>query len=361
MIHMAALPLNRHLVHTSTWSDPRSRAWDLVDAHPLNQQVDVFLPSATPGSVGPLAREGFFFYAMRVSPLALLQECLAKPELRYYATLKNAPIDGANTLGLFPSGHLVLVLDHETYTQFGLVGEKIATASGEALHGRRYRVVIELHANNMVDAASSFRARVLACVARFPPLDLLICAVNGRGSFQTIAITDANDAVDDESDASVRKRIEVTSQVQAFAAIALPAQISTTCDRNEIAAVYEWLGLVACRLLSPLSDEYLSTYVSPVEATTPGRAVSLRWRGLIPDTLVRTAVEYAKKQVADGVAPLAAVSVWGFPDTVASWWQKGHRRDHGFQLEGANGYTVLCLPNDTYCIVQSLGAQDATV
>ncbi|KDO20844.1 hypothetical protein SPRG_14075 [Saprolegnia parasitica CBS 223.65] len=354
---MAALPLNRHLVHTSTWSNPKSRAWDLVDAHPLNQQVDVFLPSATPGSVGPLAREGSFFYAMRVSPLALLQECLAKPELRYYATLKNAPIDGANTLGLFPSGHLVLVLDHATYTQFGLIGEKVATASGEALHGRRYRVVIELHAKNMVDAASAFRARVLACVARFPPLDLLLCAINSRGSFQTIAITDAN--VDD--DESVRKRIEVTSQVQAFADIALPAHVSSTTDRDEIAAVYEWLGLVACRLLSPLPDEYLSSYASPIAETTPGRAVSLRWRGLIPDTLVHTAVEYAKKQVADGSAPFAAVSVWGFPDSVASWWQKGHRRDHGFQLEGANGYTILCLPHDTYCIIQSLGAQDRTV
>ncbi|OQR89823.1 hypothetical protein ACHHYP_06024 [Achlya hypogyna] len=368
----ALLPLNRHLVHVSSWDHAQSRAWDVVDLHPLNQQVDVFFPTGTPSSVGPLSREGSFFYSMTVSPVALIHEVLRQPDLRYYALLKNSPVDGSNTLAIFPSGQLVLCLDHETYIQFGLAGEKMATISGESVHGRQYRVVIELYGKAMQDAMSSYRTRVLGCLAKFQPVDVLVCALNDRGSYQTIAFDGANGELEDGT--PQRKRIEVNSDVHSFPEVALPTGLDRlgarpatadewTATRAAIGDVYEWLGLVACRMPVPVQDDYLSSYVCPLDAvaSTNSCAVSVRWRGLIPDSHVRKAVEYAKKQVADGVVPFAAVTVWGFPDTPASWWQKGVRRDHGFQFEGANGYTILCLPSNAYVLVQSLGAADATV
>ncbi|OQS07201.1 hypothetical protein THRCLA_00792, partial [Thraustotheca clavata] len=363
-----SLPLNRHVMYASTWDDAKNRVWDIVDLHPLNQQVDVFLPGMTPGSVGQLAREGSFFYSIHITPLALVQECLSHPELRYYALLKNTPEDGANSLALFPSGQLILSLDHATYIQFGIIGEKVEMPckSGQGVHGRKYRVVIDLLAKNMQEG-TEYRGRVLTCLKRFPAVDLLICAVNARGNIQTISVDGFKE--EDDEGIPLRKRLEVNSKLTNFPALAMPESLEKLTQtpssstewheqQSKVQELYEWLGLVACGIVQPIEDEYVSTYVPPYNESSPHQAVNVRWRGLITEALARYAVEYAKNQVQDGLAPFAAVTVWGFPDTLASWWQKGKRRDHGYKLEGSNSYTIICLPGNAYKIIQSLGSSD---
>ncbi|RHZ04226.1 hypothetical protein DYB37_004213 [Aphanomyces astaci] len=367
------LPMNRHVVHVSSWKHPKSPGMDIVQTHPLNQQLEVFLPTATPSSVGSLSRQGSFFYALRLCPRELVEECLTHPDTRYYAILKNAPQDGANTMTLFPSGDLVLSLDHDTYTQFGLVGHPSALPPGlksikKSAHGNMHVIAISI---NGLQSDSPFKARVFACLDRFGPVDLLVCATNSNGHAQTVSIT---------HDAAQRRRLELSATVHSFESIVLPDALSssppkagkggsTADQKDHIQDVHEWLGLMCCRLDGLLQgsspDEYASSYIVPGvdEPTTAERhrATSVRWRGLIPESFCATALEYAKSQVADKAVPWAAVIVWGFPDTLASWFDKGKRRDHGFQMEGTNGYTIVCLPENQYWVIQSIGAQDAAV
>ncbi|KAF0699036.1 Aste57867_10381 [Aphanomyces stellatus] len=366
---LPTLPLNHHLVHVSSWKHPKSRAQDIVQTHPFNQQLEVFLPTLTPGAVGSLSREESFFYSLHLTPRELVEECRAHPETRYYAILKNAPQDGANTVTLFPSGDLLLSLDYDTYTQFGLVGANPSFPPGlkaiKSAHGKTYVITISVL---RLDPLTSFGERVFACLDRFGAADFLVCATSATGQAQTVAIT---------HESAQRKRLELNSSVHGFDAIRVPSlQVVAPPTNHEewddqrkhIQDTLDWLGAMACRLEGLLqgeapADEYVSTYTLPYAAELPPTtaATSVRWRGLIPEAFCTKAVEYAKTQVAEKRVPWAAVLVWGFPDALASWWQHGARRDHGFQMEGSNGYTLVCLPGDRYWLIQSIGAQDTTV
>ncbi|ETV98484.1 hypothetical protein H310_08622 [Aphanomyces invadans] len=360
------LPMNRHVVRVSSWTNPKSTGMDIVQSHPLNQQLEVFLPTATPSSVGVLARQGAFYYSLRLHPRELIEECLAHPDLRYYAILQNAPQDGANSMALYPNGELILSLDHDTYTQFGLIGHRAALPPGlksmKSTHGNLHVIAIDVHA---LQADSPFKSRVFACLERFGPVDLFVCATHANGQVQTVSIT---------HDSAHRRRLELNAEIYPFDNIVLPQPTSsfpienadsTTSDpRHHIQDVHEWLGVMACRIEGLLQraspDEYVSSYQVPgVSSTERSRATSVRWRGLIPESFCAAALDYAKTQVAEQAVPWAAVLVWGFPDTLASWYQQGKRRDHGYQMEGANGYTIVCLPGDSYWVIQSLGAQDS--
>ncbi len=267
-------------------------------------------------------------------------------------------------------------IDHSTYTQLGLIGHKQKMPRGcksvEKLHGKKYIVVVVL---TSLQRSSDFSDRVFTCLGRFGVIDMLVCAVNAHGNEQTISID--TEAIGDDED-FLRKRLEINGDLHSFADAHLPPinnQVpsdgsSWERQRQNIQQVHEWLGIAACRMEGLLQkrmhrDEYLSTY-SPFDDATAddrqeGPAVSIRWRGLITNHFCKKAVMHAKEQVAQKRVPWAAVMVWGFPDTPASWWQKGIRREHGFILEGCNGYTLVCLPNDAYWLIQSIGANDRTV
>ncbi|CAK4088556.1 unnamed protein product [Aphanomyces euteiches] len=351
------VPLNHRLIHASSWSHAKSRALDIIEKHPLNQQLEVFLPTLTPGAVGSLSRQGGFYYSMHISPRELVDECLAHPERHYYAILKNAPQDGANTLNLFPNGDLLLSLDHDTYTQFGLVGHHPtlppALKSVKSVHGKTYVITISLL---KLDKSSSFGERVLTCLDRFGPTDMWICATNDAGDALTIAIT---------HDSAQRNRIELAGSVHPFDSIRIPSVSHASANQEHIEDVFEWLGVMACRIESLLQgdtpDDYVSSFTLPMlENSSPMTATSVRWRGLIPEAFCNNAVQFAREQVKSKRVPWAAVLVWGFSDALVSWWQDGKRRDHGFQVEGSNNYSIVCLPDNQYWLIQSIAAHDTT-
>eukprot|EP01083_Nonionella_stella_P131773 400584_1 len=114
--------------------------------------------------------------------------------------------------------------------------------------------------------------------------------------------------------------------------------------------LYDWLGLVSCRCeeslasLNDRSDEartFISAFACPsLQIGAPGRALSHRWRGMIPSGAPSGKLAEARSLVDSGQVPWAALSVWGFPDSPVSWTPN----EHTFTLSGDNGWTWIVLP-----------------
>lgn len=82
----------------------------------------------------------------------------------------------------------------------------------------------------------------------------------------------------------------------------------------------------------------------------------LAWEGLLPACSIMEAITFCRDEVARGVCPWAAVSVWGFVDAPLSWQGTEHGRGPG--MGGENDYILLVLPGDQYVLFVSAGEGD---
>ncbi|CAI5715333.1 unnamed protein product [Hyaloperonospora brassicae] len=394
-------PSSRLLVWHSRFTYAASRHASVVEGHALNQQLEVYLPAkAGRATAQSLQWETGFYYEVNASVAMFLSPAFIRTYVMdggaVFMVAKNVAVDASQSAMLLPPGHLLLLVDVDTYQQLGIVGEKYGKAvpaSGKTAHakrGQKYVITLDLTSSVFrAEAGDAGRSaervrRVLS--TKLSHLDMLLCAYNQRGSPRTILFGD--------DDTVPRVRVELDGHTTTFSDVFLPKfdafykALSASAEhrddrmdmlRTSLQEAYDWLGLVACRLTNLLQREKLEEYVSTFAGVPgsfecePGSEVTtVRWRGLLAAPFCSTIVEKVQLAVKNGDLPWGAVTVWGFPDVFESWVQtkrnksaKGtsepQRREHGYLGNGSNNYTMLMLPNDEYFVLQSLGPHDATM
>lgn len=403
-----AHPTGRSVVWHSSFSHPKSRLDELVRGHALNQQVEVVLPGANGRDTSEaLQWETSFYYELRASVALLLSPAF----LRDYVTqgtvcmiAKNVPVDSLGSAMLLPTGELLLLVDGETYEQLGLLGVKYGSSSPiknrrshETRLGQRYLVSIDLKASaftaDPVGDAVPLRERVASILrSKLAPIDMLVCAVNDRGVTRTVLFGDddtiertrkeVNGGLTQMRDVFVPRFDAAFAQLRAADEQAKDANRSFDNEelRSTLADAHDWLGLVACRLTPQLQrqlpDEYVSRFSGvpeTVECDAEGSVATVRWRGLVAAEFCSTIIDKVRLEVKTKRLPWAAVMVWGFPDALVSWRHEERGKndkqqqakakvancEHGYVENGSNNYTLLVLPDDEYCLLQTLGPHDA--
>uniref|UniRef100_A0AAV1T5I6 Uncharacterized protein n=1 Tax=Peronospora matthiolae TaxID=2874970 RepID=A0AAV1T5I6_9STRA len=393
-------PRSRLLVWHSCFSHAASRHESVVRGHALNQQLEVYLPSkAGRATAQSLQWETGFYYEVRTSVTMFLSPAFIRTYLMdggaVFMVAKNVAVDASQSAMLLPSGHLLLLVDADTYHQLGIMGEKYgkaAPASSRTAHekqGQKYVITLDLTSSMFLAEEGNHhhlgeRVRRLLST-KLDHLEMLLCAYNQRGSPRTISFG--------EDDTVPRVRVELNGKTTTFNDVFLPKfdafykALSASDEhgdgrmdtlRTSLHEAYDWLGLVACRLTTLLQREKLEEYVSTFagipdsfECEPDGEITTVQWRGLLAAPFCSAIVEKVQLAVKNGDLPWGAVTVWGFPDVFVSWVQtklnkstkgtKGsQRREHGYLSNGSNNYTILMLPNEEYFVLQSLGPHDAT-
>ena len=275
----------------------------------------------------------------------------------------------------------------ESYARLGVPGRKAAAAGGGRLRAAppRYAAALRLRGANFAPGRRYYE-RVTQCMRECAaPLRFLLARTVDGCSADVAFPPSAAPARHSLRAASRRiTRLTLPPLAEAFGGDA-DAAAAAASDTELLAALHEWLGAVAAGAAGELAADAAPWRHAPAAdaegdegdggagedaggwplgapwaGARNGWAQAHRWQGLLAPAHVAHAVATARRAVATGAAPWAAVSAWGFRDSPVAWLPAPGGEGEGPPPRGAgaNDCCLLLLPKDRWLLI-TIDTQDA--
>eukprot|EP00741_Cyanophora_paradoxa_P013378 tig00020685_g12918.t1 len=404
----AWLPTKSLQVWESSFAHPKAKARDAILGHHFLEQVEVFIPClrsqlqstlsdpGLPDILSRLPQRTDYYYRVRAHLATLLRPpFLASLASRdggsTYALSSAGAIDHGNVVAVYPPGTLHLSLEKDAYEALGLQGRP---SPFKPLRGQRFDVEVDVAAPSFAPGKNLYeRVQWSLSPQRTSPVDLLLYRTDAAGASAELGPFPAGVAAE---------RVELQRTEETLSDVALPALPPPEPPRppppdrppgaaagkrrrggegegagsgvpeyeerdGPVAApqfhsdLFEWLGLVSCRLVGELSgreedrpDEFVSGYECGLRRAAGGAGHCIRWRGPVPPALPAAYIDPLRALVNAGRVPFAAVSTWGAREAPVSFG--GARR--GRLLGGEHDAALVLLPGDRYFLYAAAGTLD---
>jgi len=280
-------------------------------------------------------------------------------------------------------GTLHLSLCAESYARLGVAGRRAAPARGGRLRSSpaRYGCALRLNGANFAPGRRHYE-RVTQCLRDCAaPLRFLV-ARTVAGCSADVAFPPAAAAQHHPLRPASRRvtRLTLPPLTEAFGGDA-DAAAAAAGDTALLSALHDWLGAVAAGAAGQRATDAAPWRHTPADvaddadeaADDPGGwslgapwagarngwAEAHRWQGLLAPAHVAHAVAVARRAVASGAAPWAAVTAWGFRDAPVAWLPPpGGDAELLPRGPGANDACLLLLPKDRWLLL-TIDTQDA--
>ena len=282
-----------------------------------------------------------------------------------------------------------MALCAESYARLGVPGRKAAAARGGRLRSAppRYAASLRLNGANFAPGRRHYE-RVTQCLRECAaPLRFLV-ARTVAGCSADVAFPPVAAASRHPLRPASRRvtRLTLPPLAEAFGGDA-DAAAAAASDGTLLHALHEWLGAVAAGAAGELAADAALWRHAPADTmgaaggddgeddmadddaggwplgapwagARNGWAQAHRWQGLLAPAHVAHAVATARRAVASGAAPWAAVSAWGFRDSPVAWLPPPGGEEPPPRGAGANDACLLLLPKDRWLLL-TIDAQDA--
>ncbi|KAK4525268.1 hypothetical protein GAYE_SCF09G3176 [Galdieria yellowstonensis] len=315
---------------------------DLIERLYFYKQVDVIRVAPTDTSTNITA----YFYVCQLPLESIIQlETLKafgfpgkerKSYLKGIMLLRSA-VDRTNNLCVTPQGYLHLVLDKESYEQFGVVGTKL---KGKMEY---FHVQVDLH--RLVSSKGSLRSRLEWCLKKSSnPVDLAIsCTIpleqvplQGLQSYRKISIEPTTLWMEEKRVPFIDEWLVRLSTYITQGEAALQELAATM--PSDIEFIVQWIGALVTQcpgLMMDMQSELLCDYICPhIEEMYPlGFRTDAKdwtvetmqhqqWQGFIGCDMIKSICESLQREVQQNIVKWAVISCQSFQDAPVVYHNK---------------------------------------
>ncbi|GJJ71708.1 ribonucleases P/MRP protein subunit RPP40 [Entomortierella parvispora] len=369
-----APPRASQFISQYSFHSPKQLHQRLIQNHPFNQRVQVFLPAALSEQAlttlaSRLFQDAHYYHAHVPLTLFLTPTFMQHIRNGMIAISVQGTIDSKDVVCLDGKGNLILSLTKDTYEQLGLSG----TPSKFHPDRQRYTVKIDMRASSMTPGKPGFE-RIKWCfentlVTVFP---MVLGSVDDQGISLPLSFP--------ESARATRLSFNVQSTHLPNIIVPDTSAIRTIGKselnwRTSVMELYEWIGMAGMQsdriVMGNKIDPFLCVYSAPPQKTETSVASSgwlIEVSGLVPSTVISKLMDDLRSTLNTTCSEpgWANFTVWGFQDSPISWINQ----EHGFLLTGENYYSFFLWSNNfpcqdsenqdkgTYVMLESVGAHD---
>ena len=380
-------------VDAATALQPRGAPYFLAATLALPQLADpafvaAYLPRREGAETDCAVDSSECFCALTAAtPLDRADAAAVTPDGAHCLSLRSAALRRAlrPPRRVWRAGTLHLSLCAESYARLGVPGRKAAATRGGKLASTppRYAASLRLNGANFAPGRRHYE-RVTQCMRECAaPLRFLV-ARTVDGCSADVAFPPAAAASRHPLRPASRRvtRLTLPPLASAFGGDA-DAAAAAASDAALLHALHDWLGAVATGAAGEVGADAALWRHTPADATgadgdddvadddaggwplgapwagtRDGWAQTHRWQGLLAPAHVAHAVATARRAVASGAAPWAAVSAWGFRDSPVAWLPPPGGEEPPPRGAGANDACLLLLPKDRWLLL-TIDAPDA--
>ncbi|KAF7721341.1 Ribonuclease P protein subunit p40 [Apophysomyces ossiformis] len=348
--------------------DTHERHWGkTINEHPFNHQVAIFFPGVSPESVqSHIAQDMGHYYEIELSLASLLEKnffthyiqsdtsCLILHSVDTHLDTddvvvldskgnnEDPHISPIRDLVFMLTGSLTLSLTKSTYEIFGITAKKQSRPDKTR---QKYVVEIDLKNRTMAPGSKMYERLKWCFENNMSTQFKMVAALTDKVTGSTMDIQ--------WPEGVVARKMSYEVTVDSLTNIKVPVlnhllQSEDNVDEkwvDEAKKAIEWLGLVhlKSRRISATDgpEPFVSVYQLPEPTIPEDKGTLVRWRGLIPLSVVNSIfVTLRKMMEAQVVQSWVSFSVWGYRDSPFTW----NGKQHYYFVNGENDYTFLLLP-----------------
>ncbi|KAK5671579.1 hypothetical protein QVD99_001426 [Batrachochytrium dendrobatidis] len=345
---------DRLTIHASKDFNPAVKS--LVDTHPFNSSVRLFLPSTSldNSSLALQLPDSIPYYHARLPLSFFISSEFIDSHIKSGSCIASSidtRIDVDDCVALIEPGHLVLSLTKDTYESAGLTGHKCKTDPTKS----RYVVTIDLtqntfsKGNKMYDRISWVFMHSITATFKFNIISIKTSLESSSASslIQTKQIVFPMDAQVKELFISRQMMHMNNIYIPDLSTGLVPGFDSSDDDSSRIAIeLLEWVGMASIRSQRLSATDSVDSFIAMVglyEPSVLGDLVMITYKGFIPPLFISRIVDAADQCISKSITEISKSTAWaalhvaGDIHAPVSW----NHRNHSILAGGINDYMLI--------------------
>ncbi|KAG1145676.1 hypothetical protein G6F37_005268 [Rhizopus arrhizus] len=349
--------------HETIWKN-------IVDSHPFNQALTVFLPTCSVNLATEHFGQQIGFYYQVEAPLRMLLDSnfystfIQSDQYQLMMHSIDTDLNTDNVIVLDSAGNLSLSLTKDTYEKFGI---QVQHRSKASMKHNKYIVNISLKDKHFYPESNQFN-RLKWCLEN-------TLTETFKFVFAAVDKSVTGITVDIQWPTQVTRvtKIDIEPQFETLTDVQIPdfeninhsidSQPKENWDKHVLDAV-EWIGLAymksnRIKITTKAVDPFVSVYKAPSTLLSSQTGTLIKWKGFIPATCIQNIMMNVRKLMTSAIVnEWTSVSVWGYRDSPYTW----NKKEHYSYLNSENDYTFLLLPKrQTAYTIQFYGSHHSNV